>query len=52
MGIPWRLRVLWWLMVKAERLAQWCRCRWLRWHEGKGAIVSDDEPPTPPGGAE
>lgn len=43
---PFRLRVLWWIMVRAERLAQWCRGRWVRWHE-TGGVLLPDETPTP-----
>lgn len=44
-GEPIRLRVLWWIMVRAERTAGWCRARWLRWHETGGVVL----PATPPG---
>lgn len=42
---PLRMRVLWWTMVKAEQLAQWCRTRWLAWHKTRGAVLPDDTPP-------
>lgn len=32
-------RVLWWLMVRAERVAQWARWRWLRRHETGGVVL-------------
>jgi len=41
-----RMRALWWLMVKAERVAGWARRRWLRWHE-TGGVVLPTEAPTP-----
>jgi hypothetical protein len=37
--IPLKLRLVWWLMVKAERVAQWCRQKWLKHHENHGAIL-------------
>lgn len=41
--VPWRLRVLWRVMVAAERIAGWCRARWLKWHETGGVILPEPE---------
>lgn len=38
-GIPFRLRVLWRVMVAAERVASWCRAHWVKWHDTGGAIL-------------
>jgi len=40
-----RMHLLWWLMVRCERAAQWCRCRWLQLHEHRGAIVDVEDDP-------
>ncbi len=48
-GEPLRLRVLWWLMVRAERVAGWCRASWLRWHETGGVVLPDATPVDRPG---
>jgi hypothetical protein len=39
-------RTLYWVMVRAERLAQWCRYRWLQRHETRGVVLPGDETPT------
>lgn len=36
-----KLRALWWIMVRAERLAHWCRARWVAWHDTRGIVVPD-----------
>lgn len=38
-GAPVRLRVLWWIMVRAERIAGWCRAHWVKWHDTGGVIL-------------
>ena len=45
--IPWRMHVVWWAMVKAERFAQWARLLWVRWHDNHGAILPGETTPTP-----
>ena len=46
---PLKLRILWWLMVRAEKIAQWCRGKWVRWHDTRGAILpGPDDDKTPP----
>lgn len=41
---PLKLRVLWWIMLRAEALAGWCRARWVKWHDTRGAMLPDDTP--------
>lgn len=43
---PFKLRVLWWIMVRAQHLAEWCRARWVKWHDNRGVLLPD-ETPTP-----
>jgi hypothetical protein len=45
---PMRLRIIWRVMKWAEQLAQWCRFKWVRWHDNKGAILPGDDDKTPP----
>lgn len=39
-------RALYWIMVRAERLAQWARCRWLQRHETRGVVLPGENTPT------
>lgn len=45
MSITWRMRVVYRIMVAAERVAQWARLKWVKWHDTRGVILPDDTTP-------